>query len=99
MNSRSQEQQGERGDEVLVDELFVEEYAPIAPDDRPMIEDERLKAQSDRVKGFVTRAPQPTLLGGLLALGGLALLTLLFARRRRRATGLSRLLLRLGLAR
>ncbi len=85
--------------EVLVEDLFIEEYeAPLtlAPDH---------PAAKER-KGRVARAVRPIrtrakpLIAGLFALGGLALATLILrAYQQRKATRFSRLLHRLGMAR
>ena len=82
--------------EVLVQDLFIEEYqAPLTlAADKPIGK-----------RGRLHRAVQPirsnakSLLGGLFAVGGLALATLFFAGRRRKTSPLTRLFLKLGIAR
>ena len=85
--------------EVLVEDLFIEEYqAPLelAPDVLGRQSEER-----GRIRAAVEplRANARSLLGGLLAVGGLAVATLFLAGRRRKVSTLSRWFLRLGLAR
>lgn len=82
--------------EVLVEDLFIEDYqtpltlAPQHP--------ERRRHERGRVARAM-RKRAPTLLGGLAAVGGLVLATLFFSGRRRKPSRLSRLFLKLGLAR
>ncbi|HVH48187.1 MAG TPA: hypothetical protein VM925_37900 [Labilithrix sp.] len=81
--------------EVLVEDLFIEEYqAPLAlPSDRELREASRLGTAGP------IRSRAKSLLGGLLALGGLAFATLFLSGRRRKVSALSRLFLKLGIAR
>lgn len=86
--------------EVLVEDLFIEDYQPPLPlaDTSPEIQ------KPSRLNRMVRpiRANAWPLLGGLAALAGLALVRLLFRSGRRRkvskVTPLSRLFLRLGIA-
>lgn len=84
--------------EVLVEDLFIEEYeAPLtlAPD-RPAAK-ERKSRMARAVRPIRTRVKP--LIAGLLALGGLAIATLILRAYQRKATRFSRLLHRLGMAR
>ncbi len=78
--------------EVLVEDLFIEDYqTPLT-----------LPAQPERRRSRVARAMRTratSLVGGIAAVGGLVLATLFFTGRRRKTSGLSRLFLKLGLAR
>lgn len=81
--------------EVLVEDLFIEDYqTPLAlPIEHP---------QQQRRRGRVSRVMRrsaTSLLGGIAAVGGLVLATLFFTGRRRKVSRLSRLFLKLGLAR
>src|SRR4051794_720582 len=76
--------------EVLVEDLFIEEYPPPRPQSN---EDKR---------GRLARATRPlkrrgkSLVFGLLALGAVALASLFFAPRRRRGSRISRMFHRLA---
>ena len=80
--------------EVLVEDLFIEDYQTpltLAP-----------QHPERRGRGRVARAMRkraPSLLGSVAAIGGLLVATLFFSGRRRKVSGLSRLFLKLGLAR
>jgi len=78
--------------EVLVEDLFIEDYqTPLALAERP----ERHRGRMARVM----RKRATSLIGGVAAIGGLVLVTLFFSGRRRRPSAMSRLFLKLGLAR
>ena len=81
--------------EVLVEDLFIEEYDPpltLAPE--PSKRGGRLASVTRPL-----RDNAPSLLGGLAALGGLVLLTIFFSARRKKIGALQRLFLRFGIAR
>jgi hypothetical protein len=97
MNTNNPDLGDEDHVEVLVEDLFIEDYqTPLTlPSDHP---DLNKRSRMDRVMKPLRGKSWP-LLGGLAALGGLALATLLFRNgRRRKVSPLSRFLLRLGLA-
>jgi hypothetical protein len=80
--------------EVLVEDLFIEEYDPNA-----------VQASPAKERGRFARAMSPLrtrkkpIVGGILALTGLALAAMLFSGRSRKTSRISRLLHRLGIAR
>ena len=78
--------------EVLVEDLFIEDYQT------PLTLPKTPERRRSRV-GRVMRKRATSLVGGVAAIGGLVLATLFFAGRRRKVSGLSRLFLKLGLAR
>ena len=80
--------------EVLVEDLFIEDYqTPLTlPAEHPR---HRHRGRVSRVM----RRSATSLLGGIAAVGGLVLAALFFKGRRRKVSGLSRLFLKLGLAR
>ena len=79
--------------EVLVEDLFIEDYqTPLTLAPQPE------RRERGRV-GRVMRKRATSLLGGVAAIGGLVLATLFFSGRRRKPSRLSRLFLKLGLAR
>ena len=84
--------------EVLVEDLFIEEYETpltLAPEHPPA--KERKSRMARAVRPLRTRAKP--LIAGLLALGGLAIATLVLRAYQRKATRFSRMLHRLGMAR
>ena len=83
--------------EVLVEDLFIEEYeAPLTlPTERPVREGEGRLAKAVRP----VRDHARSLFGGLLAIGGLALATLLLTGRRHKPSRIARVLHTLRLAR
>ncbi|MBX3214475.1 MAG: hypothetical protein KF850_20735 [Labilithrix sp.] len=84
--------------EVLVEDLFIEEYeTPLVQARDPMSREKGRSRLSRAVRPL--RSNGKPLLAGLLALGGLALASLLFGGRRRKASRLSQLVRKLGLAR
>ncbi len=80
--------------EVLVEDLFIEEYqTPLTLPQEP--QRERRRARVARIM----RRRETSLIGGIAAIGGLVLAALFLKGRRRKASGLSRVLFKLGLAR
>lgn len=81
--------------EVLVEDLFIEEYeVPMARASERPAAGEQKSRMGRRGRG---RACAKSLVTGLLALGGLAIATLILRMYQRRATRSSRLLHRFGM--
>lgn len=82
--------------EVLVEDLFIEAYPPPSPAPAPA------EAAPDVKRGRLARAVSPlrgrkkSVLSGLLSLGALAVVSLLFGGRRRRQSRVARMFHRLG---
>lgn len=68
---------GEEGEELIVEELFIEDYG-----DLPSPEAERERGVRARAKNLVKKAPKKSLFGVVVAC--IAVVSALFARRRRR---------------
>ena len=79
--------------EVLVEDLFIEEYDPKSA----------LATERERDRGRIARVMSPIrarkkpIFGGLLAIGGLALVALLLGSRSRKQTPMARLFHKLGI--
>lgn len=88
--------EAQEGEDLIVEELFVEDYGPISAEEAPE-QATGLKKKAERVKNVVMRARKPSVFG-LLAIAGLMLAGVMFARNRRRSV-LARFADRLGIGR